>query len=142
MNIDSNSIIFLACCVGLWVLFAWVNGTISGWFKLQTRYPDCEEIPFKTLRFQTAAMGQIANYPSCLRFDLCPNGMRISVWRVFGLFQRPFFVPWGQINVTLRKTLLFPYHSYVQLTFGKSAVGKLNIKSSTLARIVGSGLID
>lgn len=111
--------------VGFWFAMTWLVGKMAGWYRLQERFPDHEEVPLKRLRRQSATFGDTAlsraSFGNCLRFDVCATGLRVSVWRVFSPWSRPFFVPWGQIEVSTKRLLGLPHYviGFYRLGLGK-----------------------
>jgi hypothetical protein len=76
------------------------------------------------------------NFGSSLTLDICPTGLRVGVLRLLGPFQRPFFVPWPDIE-TRRRRLLF--RDYCELRFGRPWIGRLILPRRTAARIATAG---
>lgn len=129
--------------IGMWLSISTVFGLISGWYTLHHQYSDRDERPIDRLRMQSGSLGRGSlltpwgpvPYTGCLRFDVCPSGLRVSVWRIFGLFQRPFFVPWAEINVEEKKVLVFKFY---RLSFGRSGGNALWIRRRAFERIAAS----
>ncbi|GAA0471222.1 hypothetical protein GCM10009096_10210 [Parasphingorhabdus litoris] len=142
---DETTILFLfmAIFLGMWLLVVTLLARISGWTKLQDRFPDRPDQSLIVMRAQSGAMGGIAsakvNFSGCLRFDVCRTGLRISVWKIFGPFQRPFFVPWSQINVSDASVFKFKRH---RLGFGTPESGFLIIANRTAEIIAGQSPIE
>lgn len=59
-----------------------------------------------------------------LTLSTCPSGLRVSMNRLFGPFNRPFLVPWEQISATRKESFWWPR---VVLEFGES-FGRLTIE--------------
>ncbi len=87
--------------VGLWLVVTTMLGVISGWFDLQRRFPDPGERALVKLGMQSGSMGLGVHFNGVLTLSACPSGLRIAVWRIFGPFERPFVVPWRQIDVEM-----------------------------------------
>lgn len=106
--------------VGMWLLICWVLGQRSGWFRLAERFPDRLGRPLDTMRLQSAAFGKsmigAVNFGNCLTFGVMPDGLRVSVWKVFGPFSKPFLVPWGEITAREKK---FLFVRRVELSLGR-----------------------
>lgn len=130
--------ILLLFFAGIWLAVTGVVGVTSGWFRLQRAFPDHMEQPVQQLRFQSGAMGGLipANFGSCLTLDICPTGLRVGVLRLLGPFQRPFFVPWSDIQ-TRRRRILF--RDYCELRFGRPWIGNLILPRRTAATIAAAG---
>jgi hypothetical protein len=72
-------------------------------------------------------MGIGVSMSGILTLSACPSGLRVSIWRLFGPFSRPFFVPWEDIRSEKQKVLFI---EQAKLTFGSPAAGTLKIFSS------------
>ena len=122
--------LWLVVCVGL--------SALSGWFGLMTRYPDRKEAALVTLGRQSASMGPIGvSLNGMLRLDACPSGLRVSMWRIFGPFSRPFFVPWREIRPEPSSSF---FMDMVRLRFGNpEQLGTLKIHAGSWARLSESG---
>lgn len=87
--------------VGLWLLICWTLGKGSGWTTLQDRYPDRDDACFARLSMQSFSMGKTGRlrtrFKNCVTIEACSTGVRFRLWPLWGMFQRPFFVPWGDI---------------------------------------------
>lgn len=103
--------------IGMWLLVTTMLGTMSGWTDLQDKFEDkFDQRPLKRLRMRSGMLGSGSvwnpwgnvQYSNCLTLDACQSGLRISLWKVFGPFLRPIFVPWQQIEVTSTRILFFP----------------------------------
>jgi hypothetical protein len=125
--------------IGMWLLVTTLLGAWSGWTSLQDEYPDRTEEPRLRLRFQSGALGSgnlwspwgNVQYGNCLRLDVCASGLRISMWRIFGPFLRPFFVPWHDITASERRMLLFKMY---RLSLGRTGRA-LTIPARTYRRL-------
>ena len=60
----------------------------------------------------------------------------MSVMRLLGLFQKPSFVPWGQISAERGSRLFI---KIVTLTFGMRGEGSMAIRARTFERIAAVG---
>ena len=119
----------LAVVVPLYVAVLWLGvttllGVMSGWFALTAQFPDRDDAPLLQLRRQSGMMRRLVNCNHVLVLAACPTGLRVSIWRLFGPFHRPFFVPWDQLTVA-RGCLLG--WRYVELRFGKPPTGTLRL---------------
>jgi hypothetical protein len=132
--------LFLIAFACFWLAITAILGVASGWFRLQRAFPDHMEQPIERLRFQSGAMGGAmpANFGSCLTLDICATGLRVSVLRLLGPFQRPFFVPWSRISVSRRRIL---FRSFCELSFGMPAEGNLLLRERTARRIAARGTL-
>lgn len=124
----------------MWLGVVTLLASLGGWNRLQERYADRPEPPLLSLQMQSGQLGSGSpfnpfgnvNYNGCLRFDACPTGLRVSVWKIFGPFQRSFFVPWTEISAS-EKTFLF--FRVIALRLGQMSGVSLTINRRTFARI-------
>lgn len=127
-------IAFTICFAAMWIGITSLLGRLSGWNALARTFPDTPDRPVETLKFRSARMG-VVNYSSCLWLDICPTGLRVSVLRLLGPFQKPFFVPWNQIRAEPGFDLLI---KAVRLTFGPRGEGNVTISRGTFDRIAAN----
>jgi hypothetical protein len=135
--------VFPFAFIGLWLTATMALGYFSGWFSLQERYPDQDERPIDRLRMRSGSLGRgslwnpwgAVRFNHCLRFDVCKSGLRIAVWRIFGVFQRPFFVPWSEIRVEEKKFLFMRMY---RLNFGRDGGSALTVWRKAFERIAAS----
>lgn len=119
---------------GVWFLATLLIGILSGWFPLMRRYPDRNEAPVLHLRGQSGLMGSLsARFRGILRLSVCPSGLRVGVFRLFGAFNRDFFVPWEEIAVERKQT--FFSGAVAVLRFGAPPVGTLTIRADVADRL-------
>ena len=118
--------------VGMWLLITTILGVFSGWFELQRHYQPSDEPALVTLRRRSGSMGFGVGLNGILTLSACASGLRVGIWRIFGPFQRPFLVPWHEIEAK-QTTRFFVPRSI--LTFGKPAVGVLRISARTWQRL-------
>jgi hypothetical protein len=147
---DSSTVVivlFPFFFAGLWLAVTMVLGAWSGWNSLQQSYPDRQEQPIDRMRMQSGMLGSGSSfnpwggvsYSGCLRFDVCPSGLRVAVWRIFGPLQRPFFVPWNEIRV--EKFNLFFFSRY-RLNFGNRNDAGLSIGRRAFERIAANSPLN
>jgi hypothetical protein len=118
--------------LGLWVCVGSVLGAMSGLYALADRYPDRPEQAQLKLRHLSGTMGRGVNMSGILNIDVCPSGLRMSVWKLFVPFSRNVFVPWRDLGVE-RKTM-FGW-KFAVLTFGAPAGGRLRLPARIADRI-------
>jgi hypothetical protein len=119
--------------VTLWLGVTTFLGLLSGWFDLASCYPDRTEEPLLRLRGQSGSMGPLAvGMNGILTLDACPSGLRVGIFRLFGPFQRDFFVPWSDIEV-VRKDRFF--WRVAELRFAQSSFGRLGIRDHVADRL-------
>lgn len=118
----------------LWFAITTLIGFLSGWYTLMRRYPDRREKPVLHLRGQLGFMGPLnSRLRGILRLSVCPSGLRVGMFRLFGPFSRDFFVPWDEISVT--RTQWFLMGEIAVMTFGEPPHGKLAVAASVAARL-------
>jgi len=115
--------------VTLWLAVTTVLGLFSGWFFLMHRFPDRNEQPLLQLRGQSGSLG-IVGMNGILRLAVCPSGLRVGMFRLFGPFSRDFFVPWSELKLSRRNFLAW---ELADLRFGST--GKLSVQSSIANRL-------
>jgi hypothetical protein len=119
-----------------WVVLTSMINWSAGWFTLMLRYPNRRERAVMRLRGQSGLMGaRRVRFGSALRFDVCPSGLRVGMFRLGGVFARDFFVPWDDLSVE-REVVRFTKAAV--LTFGGD--GELVIRddvANRLARAAG-----
>lgn len=129
-------LVFPVFFVGMWLLVTYLLGHMSGWFRLMAAYPDRQEEPLQRFRGQSGVMG--GGFPGgvamngILNLSPCPGGLRVGVMKIFGLFQRDFFVLWPEVAITRGKTLFL---ETAHLTFGDPPHGRLRISGKLADRI-------
>jgi hypothetical protein len=114
--------------IGMWLAVTMLLGLFSGWFTLQNRYPNNDEPALLTLRSQSGMMGKRVGMNGILTLSACPSGLRVGIWRMFGLFQRPFLVPWDEITADSKTFFFVPM---ARLSLGRPDVGSLTIDAGT-----------
>jgi hypothetical protein len=129
--------VFPVYVCGLWLVVTTILANISGWFALQNRFPVRPAQELQKLRFQSAAMGKGAAIPktsfnAVLIVVICAEGLKIDIIRIFGLFSRPFFVPWDEITLTTRRRL---FGMVTDLTFGTPAIATMTARGRLAERI-------
>jgi len=128
-------IVFPLAFVLFWVLVTAMLGAVTGWYKLQRHFPTGTERPLVTLRMRSGAMGVGVGLHCLLTLRACPMGLRISILRMFGPFQRPFEVPWNQIRVEPAKAFFQPL---VRLRLGTPEIGRLTIDARSWRRLASA----
>lgn len=108
--------IFPLFFAAMWLAITSLLGAISGWYGLMRRFPDRPEKPIVRLSFLYGSMRGV-HFNGILVLSVCPSGLRVGIWRIFGPFSRNFFVPWSQLHVERRNRLLW---KLAVLSFGAS----------------------
>lgn len=125
--------------VTLWLAVTTLLSFMSGWFTLMDRYPDRIEKPLLQLSWQSGTMGWGVGLRGVLTLSACPSGLRVAIFRPFGIFARSFMVPWDEITVR-RKNWLFM--RVAELQFGRPKRGHLTIASHIADRLARAASVD
>ncbi len=146
MNENALWAIFPFVFVAAWLAVTVLLNAFSGWATLSARFPDRAEPRLKRIWVQSGKLGKGTiwnpwggvSYGNCLRFDICQTGFRVAVWRIFGPFSKPFFVPWDKISVELKTVIGFRFY---RLSFGAQDLSSLTIGRRLFKRIASFGLL-
>ena len=120
--------------VALWLTICVLLGAMSGWYSLMARFPDRPEEALATFRFQSGYMG-LVRMGGILKLAVCPSGLRVGIWRIFGPFDRDFLVPWSELRVEDRGGW---FGGRTSLGFGRDPVGRLEIGTGLASRLAGA----
>ena len=116
-----------------WTAITCGLGHTSRWHWLMKRYPDRPDDPaVLELGQQSGQMGHKLNYGGVLRLGVCKTGLRVSIFRLFGPFCRPFFVPWEEITIERGREYLI---EWADLRFGTDGDGHLKLPARTADRL-------
>jgi hypothetical protein len=121
----------------MWLIASTMLSFLSGWFALMKRYPNKLERADAVFGFEGGRLGGIS-FRGILTLTVCPSGLRVGVWRLFGPFCRPFLVPWNEVSVAATKTF---FMKATELRFGSPEAGRLVVRESLaqkLAQAAGS----
>ncbi|MEM6476728.1 MAG: hypothetical protein AAF687_11230 [Pseudomonadota bacterium] len=92
------AIVFPAIWLGVTTLIA----KVGGWSRLERDFPDRPNATtLKRFRFSNGHLGHPlfgASYSGILTFEVCEAGLRIRVWKLFGWFSNPLFLPWDRFR--------------------------------------------
>jgi hypothetical protein len=116
----------------LWLLITTLLAGLSGWLGLARRFPDRAETPRFQLKGQSAAMGMGVQLRGILTFSACPSGLRVTIWRAFAPFSKPFFVPWGEIDARPRGGL---FVDMMRLGLGNPEAGAMTVTARSWQRL-------
>jgi hypothetical protein len=126
--------VFPVFFAALWFAITAFLGFASGWYTLMRRYPDRGERPVLHLRGQLGFMGPLnAKLRGILRLSVCPSGLRVGMFRLFGPFCRDFFVPWEEVSIARTRWLFMG--EVATLTFGNPPNGTLGITANVADRL-------
>lgn len=91
----------------MWFLVTTLLGVLSGWYKLMMEYPDSDDTGelFSTYSGRSGSMGLSVNMSRILTLETRRHGLRIKMMRIFGIFNRPIFVPWKDIKIERKKAI-------------------------------------
>jgi hypothetical protein len=110
---------------GMWLLVASRLSKLAGWPELSAKYPNrFDEHALASFSFQVGRMRTVT-LQGVLKVAVCESGLRVGIVRAFAPFDKPFFVPWQELNVSIEAAGLLP----ITLTFGNPAIGALCITS-------------
>lgn len=122
--------------IALWLAVSAVLGFLSGWFELRQWYADdADEAPLLKLRGRSGSMGWGIGLHGILQLRAYPSGLGVRVSPLFGPFQRPLKIPWGEIDAEPGTRFFAPV---VKLRFGRRASGTLRISARSWSRLVGA----
>ena len=116
----------------MWLAVTTLLGFFSGWFTLASLYPDRDEDARLRLGSQSGMMGWGVSMSGILVLSACPSGLRVAIWKIFGPFSRPFFVPWEEIRAAPRQQF---FQKMVRLGFGLPEAGVLSIDARAWSRL-------
>jgi hypothetical protein len=120
--------------IALWVGASAVLGFLSGWFELRQWYADDgSEAPLLKLGGQSGSMGAGVGLRGVLKLLAYPSGLGVRISPLFGPFQRPLKIPWGEIDAEPGTRFFAPV---VKLSLGRGAKGTLKISARTWSRLV------
>ena len=111
-------------------------GAMAQCFALQEDYPPTNDTPRLVLRGRSGAIGPLlflrARYNGCMTLAACASGLRVSVWRIFAPLQRPFEVPWTDIDARPADDL---FQRSVELKLGRPEITTLVVSAGIWQRI-------
>ncbi|HEY2661637.1 MAG TPA: hypothetical protein VGI79_18095 [Caulobacteraceae bacterium] len=124
--------VFPVFFLAMWLGVTTVLGVMSGWFALMSAFPDNDEKTSFKLTQLSGSMGLSVHMNGILTLSVCPCGLRVSIWRLFGPFSQNFMVPWNQITVERRTRFFVPR---ADLMFGQLSLGHLEIPAHVADRL-------
>jgi hypothetical protein len=117
----------------VWLFASVILGLMTGWFSLQQWYEEPSGKPLLQMRGLSGGMGFGVSLGGILRLGAHPTGLAVGISRVFAPFQRPFLVPWSEIQTEPTRTLFTPM---VRLRFGNPPSGSLKISALAWSKLV------
>ncbi|MGH6614369.1 hypothetical protein [Sphingomonas sp.] len=124
--------LFPVLFIGGWLMITTMLGAMAGWFTLQQHYPAGNEPILLKLRARSGSMGPGVALSGILTLSAGPSGLRVGISRLFGPFQKPFFVPWQEIRTEAKTFFFVPM---TKLSFGNPANGTLKIDARAWLRL-------
>jgi len=124
--------------VGMWLVTTLVISRFSGWSKLEESLPDRSSMAVQTFRFQGFYLGKGkigTSYRGCVTFDVCKDGLRVRIWKLFAPFSGPIFIPWDKMEV--EKTKIFTF-SATRLKIGRGGEYWMTLAGSTARKLAGA----
>lgn len=121
--------------IAVWLAATTVLSLMSGWFGLMERYPDRREPALAKEGSLSGTMGWGVGLRGILTLGACQAGLRVTIWRIFGPFCRPLFVPWREITV---RPITYFFQPMVRLSFGNPEQGVLRIDARVWERLSGA----
>lgn len=88
---------FAVAFPALWSGVTWLMGIVSGWSRLASRYRTDGRAEVTVLSAGSARIGGAA-YNNMLQVGIQPEGLRLSVWRIFRPGHPPLLIPWSDIT--------------------------------------------
>jgi len=87
--------------IGMWLFVSTLLSFLSGWFFLMKKFPDVSDRGEKIKSYSPmgVSMGIGVHFQGVLTLESYPQGLRLKMFRLFGPFNQPIFVPWNQIEV-------------------------------------------
>ena len=128
---------FLMAFSAMWIAVTALLSAVAGWPPLTARYLYRSGEPRGRFTGQSGLMGRGVHLNGVLTLSVCETGLRVGVWRLFGPFSPPFFVPWKEISVERRRRF---FQKRARLGFGAPEVGSLEVlgyMADRLARAAG-----
>lgn len=109
--------------IGMWFVVTISLALKSRWYALMRAFPDHDEKALLLLTGQSGNMGGVA-MNRVLTISVCPSGVRVGILRIFGPFNRDFFVPWEHLSINRNRGL---FGETATLQFGSSRIGWLRL---------------
>jgi hypothetical protein len=121
--------------IALWFVITVLLPKFSGWSVLEEYHPDRDEKAVQTFRFQGFYLGKQklgASYRGCVTFEVCKNGLRVRVWKIFAPLSKPIFIHWDGLVVEEAKVFMM---SAARMKLGPRGEYWMTIASGTVRRI-------
>jgi len=115
----------------LWLVVTTVLSLLTGWFELMRAFPNRYETALYQLNNRSGSMSWV-HLNGILKLAVCPSGLRIGIWRIFGPFCKDIFIPWSQLKVFRHNRILW---QTAELQLGHPRMGKLKINGYVADRL-------
>jgi hypothetical protein len=125
---------FLAGFVVLWLGIIWLAATVSGWRRLAVRFADTTPFQGEITSFAAASI-RFANYSGVLNLGVSELGVYlVPIW-LFRPFHAPLFLPWAEIEATLRGSTLSAWRG-VRMSFPSLTRLSITLYGRAVARVL------
>jgi hypothetical protein len=122
---------FPALLVVCWLFVTFLLSRLGGWRRLALQYRLPGTYSGKVWRFQSGKFNW-AGYNNCLSVGANETGLYISPLFIFRFCHPPLLIPWGDINVSRKKFLVW---TYSDIRFSKVPRVRLRISGRLWNRI-------
>lgn len=109
----------------LWLFVGVILGFFSGWYSLMRAFPDRPYEEALAIFSNESGMVGLVSMRGILKLSPCHSGLRVGIMRLFGPFQKNFFVPWNAISVSRKVKLGWRYAELSFGTFGSLRISDL-----------------
>jgi hypothetical protein len=93
--------------VAIWSFVCWLIALIGGWQRMAGHYRTNNPPPPGSKKFDHIfGMVGVASYRATLNVAVAPEGLYLSVMRIFGVGHPPLLIPWADVRVTGNSYLL------------------------------------
>jgi hypothetical protein len=117
LTITSAIILFVLFFATLWCAVIFLIGRISGWALLAKRFRTDSQFPGQLWTWQSARFRWGCNFNNCLTVGAGPSGLYLSMLFLFRIGSPPLLIPWQEVTIRQRRTVLF--FQLVELQLGR-----------------------
>jgi len=125
--------VFPVFFVALWCMITFLISQVSGWAALARRFRLTSPFTGQTWAWKRARMRWGTNYNNCLTIGSDPMGLYLSMMFPFRLAHPPLLLPWQEVSVRRRRSILF--FKYVELSLGREEQIPLLIRENLAEQI-------
>ncbi|MBM4305898.1 MAG: hypothetical protein FJ115_07405 [Deltaproteobacteria bacterium] len=133
MNSSRPEYVFIVIIGFLAVLF-FLIGRISGWSTLANFYRFSGGFIGQQWRFQSAQLRWYIGYNNCLTIGANESGLFLSVFFLLRIGHPSLFIPWGDVNVTMKKGT---WGKYAELRFRQAPAIPFRMSGKLSEKIAG-----